>query len=104
MKRHVLRLVGIAALAGGGLLAFGAPVQAEQVPAGYPGVVTGHGFASVVQTPMGTCGNAVAVDGVAIIGCDGGAIAVSNGDSSWVWADVDGNDTIASILRSRTWS
>jgi len=95
MKRHVLRLFGIAALAGGGLLAFGAPAQA--------GVVTGHGFASVVQTPTATCGDAVAVDGVAITACNGWAIAVSNGRWSWEWPDDEVGDPMAS-LASRTWS
>jgi hypothetical protein len=103
VKRHVLRLLGIAALAGTGLLAFGAPGKAAQPSAYYAGVVTGHGFASIVQTPTGTCGNAVAVDDIVITACDGGAIAVGNGAWSWEWAFDDDSGPMASI-RSRTWS
>ena len=95
MRRHVLRLFATAALAGGGLLAVGVPAQA--------GVVTGHGFASVVQTPTRTCGNAVAVDGVAITACDGWAVTVSGGTWTWEWPDDVVGGPMASIA-SRTWS
>jgi hypothetical protein len=101
MKRHVLRLFGIAALAGGGVLAFGAPAQAAHSP----GVVTGNGFASIVQTPKGACGNAVAVDGVVIARCGGGAMIVSNGIWSWEWPAGGGaDDGPMAWTRSRTWS
>jgi hypothetical protein len=83
MKRHVLRLVGIAALAGGGLLAFGTPGQAA---------------------PRNTCGNAVAIDSVAIVACHGGAFAITNGTWRWEWPgdDVDGGPV--AVILSRTWS
>ena len=91
-------MLSVVAIAGGGLLAFSAPAQA-QVSFGNAGWFTGNQYSSVIQTPTSVCGNAVAVGGFASASCRGGAFAVNgnnvgNGD----------DDSLIGSLFSRTWS
>ena len=75
MKRQILRLVAGTAIAGAGLLAFGAPAQAAQISFGNSGVGSGNQFSSVIQAPVSVCGNAIPEPGEE---CDDGDF--DNGD------------------------
>jgi hypothetical protein len=89
-------MLGVAAIAGGGLLAFSAPAQA-QVSFGNSGILTGNQYSSVVQVPISVCGNAIAVLGFASASCRGGATAINynyyGGNQGPMWSPF-----------SRTWS
>jgi hypothetical protein len=97
VKRQILRLVAGTAIAGAGLLAFGAPAQAAQISFGNSGIGSGNQFSSVIQAPVSICGNAVAIGGFASAHCRGGASAV-NIDH------IGGNGGPAQWILSRTWS
>jgi hypothetical protein len=55
VKRQVLRIVGIAAIAAGGVLPLASPAQAD----------TGLQLSTVVQVSVSVSGNAVSIGGVA---------------------------------------
>jgi len=99
VKRQILRLVAGTAIAGAGLLAFGAPAQAAQVSFGNSGFMSGNQFSSVVQAPVSVCGNAIAVGGFATASCRGGATAIN-------YSHIGGGNSggPASWIFSRTWS
>lgn len=98
MKRQILRLVAGTAIAGAGVLTFGAPAQAAQFSFGNSGVLSGNQFSSVVQAPISVCGNAVAIGGFASARCRGGATAIN-------YSSFGGNGGgPASWIFSRTWS
>jgi hypothetical protein len=98
VKRQILRLLSVFAIAGGGLLAFGAPAQA-QISFGNSGFVTGNQFSSVIQVPVSACGNAIAIAGFASGSCHGGAYAVHGSN----FGNMDDDGPMLSPL-SRTWS
>jgi hypothetical protein len=97
VKRQILRLAGIAAIAGAGLLMFGAPAQADQISFGNSGILSGNQSSTVIQAPINVCGNAIAVLGNARARCRGGAWAINNSG---------GGGGADSLFRtwSRTWS
>jgi hypothetical protein len=97
VKRQILRLAGIAAIAGAGLLTFGAPAQADQISFGNTGILSGNQSSTVIQAPISVCGNAIAVLGNARARCRGGAWAINNSG---------GGGGADSFFRtwSRTWS
>jgi hypothetical protein len=78
VKRQILRMIATAAVAGAGVLAFGAPAQAApQFSFGNTGFFTGNQFSSVIQAPVSVCGNAIAIFGFANARCGGGAYAIN---------------------------
>jgi hypothetical protein len=83
MKRQILRVAGIAALAAGGLLASGATAQADS------GSSNGNRFTHVYQHTTVVCGNAVAIEGVVHNHC--------NGSTGIYGADLDGLDGILDL-------
>lgn len=101
MKRHLKRVISVAAIAGAGLMMFGAPAQAKQVSMYNTGMFSGNQYSSVVQVPVSVCGNAIAVFGFANAGCQGGAFA-GNWDGGWDDDDMNGGP--ASWILSQTWS
>src|SRR5688500_7817622 len=68
---HVLKKTMI--LAGAfAMLALAAPAQAD-ITSGRNGVLSGNQLFFPITAPINVCGNAVAVIGVAVAGCKGGA-------------------------------
>ncbi|GAA0939926.1 hypothetical protein [Virgisporangium aurantiacum] len=65
MKRQILRLSGVAAIAAGGLLL--APVGMAQADA------NGNRFTHIYQRSTVVCGNAIAIHAVVLTHCDGSA-------------------------------
>ena len=69
MKRLILRLIGVAAIAAGGLLA---PLSAS-VAVAQADSVNGNRFTHIYQHTTVVCGNAIAIDAVVLTHCDGSA-------------------------------
>lgn len=67
MKRQVLRMLGVAALATGGLLASAAVAHADS------GSSNGNRFVYIYQRSTVVCGNAIAIDAVVHNHCGGSA-------------------------------
>ena len=108
MKRQVLRALGVAALAAGGLLASAAGAHADS------GSSNGNRFTYIHQHSTVVCGNAVAVHAVVNTYCDGSA-GVHDADLDSVQGIIDlvlgftGDDVADDAGRwfhvdSRTWS
>lgn len=81
MKRLAIRLACLAAATAGALLTFGSPAQANY-GYGYPGYnagfFNGNAVSNVIQTPINTCGNSVAILGISNAGCYGGGAYAAN--------------------------
>jgi small secreted domain DUF320 len=63
VKRQVLRIAGIAAIAAGGVLALAAPAQADGLD-----LLSGNQINLTVQAPITVSGNAISVGGSAVAG------------------------------------
>ena len=74
MKRQILRVLGVAALTTGGLLAVAGAARAES------GSTNGNQFTYVYQDTTTVCGNAIAVESVVQNHCDGSAGAFTPAD------------------------
>lgn len=109
MKRQIVRGLGVAALATGGLLAVAGVAQADS------GSTNGNRFTYIHQDTTTICGNAIAVDAVARSHCDGGAGSYSPADLDSIDGlfhldlDYDGTDVSDDAgnwfhIDSRTWS
>jgi hypothetical protein len=112
MKRGVLRLLGVAALAAGGLLA---PLQAPVAVAhADSGSSNGNRFTYIYQRSTVVCGNAIAIDAVVLAHCDGSSgtydvdldhlDGIFDLDLDFTGDHVDDDAGQWFHIRSRTWS
>ncbi|MEU7897263.1 chaplin [Nonomuraea sp. NPDC049152] len=61
------------------MMALGAPAaHADNVTSGDSGVLSGNQIFAPISIPVNACGNAVAILGVAVAGCRGGAGVVNH--------------------------
>ncbi|MFE3452719.1 chaplin family protein [Nonomuraea sp. NPDC059194] len=61
------------------MMAFGAPAaHADNVTSGNNGILSGNQIIAPISIPVNVCGNAVALFGVAVAGCKGGASVVNH--------------------------
>ncbi len=74
MKRPILRVLGVAALTTGGVLAVAGAAQAGS------GSTNGNQFTYIYQDTTTICGNAIAVESVVQNHCDGSAGAYTPAD------------------------
>jgi hypothetical protein len=109
MKRQILRVAGVTAIAAGGLLAAGVAAHADS------GSSNGNQYRYIYQHNTVVCGNAVAVEAEVHNHCDGAAVTVDHDEVDWnrFITDLDldysgdsaaGEDGRFFHLDSRTWS
>ncbi|MGR6913687.1 chaplin family protein [[Actinomadura] parvosata] len=68
MLKKVLVLTGAVAM-----MSLAAPAHADVITDGSGGVLSGNQVVAPITAPINVCGNAVAVIGVGVAGCKGGA-------------------------------
>ncbi|GAA2210359.1 hypothetical protein GCM10009850_058180 [Nonomuraea monospora] len=69
MLKKVLVVTGAVAM-----MSLAVPAHADIVTNGGGGVLSGNQVVAPITAPINVCGNAVAVIGVAVAGCKGGAV------------------------------
>ncbi|HLU43657.1 MAG TPA: chaplin family protein [Natronosporangium sp.] len=108
MNSWLRHSVNVGALAAGALLVTGGAAQAEpaMISTGNSGTASGVQAYLPIQAPLNLCGNAIAVAGSAVAGCEGGAAAI---DKEWSYSHYResaptmisaGNDGVASGLQA----
>jgi hypothetical protein len=73
MKRQILRLAGVAAIAAGGLLAPLSATLLAPAAVAQADSANGNRFTHIYQRTTVVCGNAIAIDAVVLTRCDGSA-------------------------------